>query len=395
MKKSVCARVCAGFAGVLVAGALSMGVLATPAYADDALISPQATYTLDNGTKVDGTRNEAYAKQVITLVNQERAKAGLPALKADTELTENAMMRATECTVVFGHTRPDQSQWWTINEARCNGENIAKGQLSPAQVVSSWMNSQTHRDNILNKDFKYIGVGCFTKGNTTYWVQLFSVTAPKGSASATTPSKPSQNKVTGTWKKSGSRWWYSFSNGTYPVAWRQIDGKWYYFDQSGWMQTGWKKIGGSWYYLSSSGAMLTGWAKINSSWYYLTQSGAMATGWAQVGGKWYYLNSSGVMATGWAKVGGSWYYLNGSGVMCTGWQKIGGSWYYLKASGAMATGWAQVGGKWYYLNSSGVMQANKWISGTYWVGSNGVMATNAWVDGGRYYVNGSGVWTRR
>lgn len=411
MRKPKHLSACAGFAGVLVAAALCVGVSAAPAYADDAQIVPQATYTTESGTKVEGTRNTSYANQVITIVNQERAKAGLPALKADSELNENAMMRATECAVVFDHKRPDGSQWWTINEERCNGENIAKGQLTPAQVVASWMNSQTHRDNILSKDFKYIGVGCFTKGNNTYWVQLFSVTAPKGGTTTNKPSattkpstttKPSQTqtptqsqKVNGTWKKSGNRWWYAYSNGSYARGWKQIDNKWYCFDASGWMLTGWAKIGGSWYYLNSSGAMVTGWLKINSTWYYLNSSGAMLTGWAQVGGKWYYLNSSGVMATGWTKVSGSWYYLNSSGVMCTGWQKIGSSWYFLKSSGAMATGWAQVGGKWYYLNSSGVMQSSKWISGTYWVGSNGVMATNTWVDGGRYYVGGNGAWIRR
>ena len=378
MRKSFQACACAGFAGVLVAAALSVGAVATPAYADDSLISPQATYTIDTGAKVDGTYNDSYAKEVITLVNQERAKAGLPALVADTELSGNAKTRAAECAVNFSHTRPNGKQWYTINEQRCNGENIAQGQPTPAQVVANWMTSKTHRENILNKNFKYIGVGCFTKGNNTYWVQIFSASAPSGTTtnkpSATT--KPSQTQSnTGTWKASGNRWWYSYSNGSYARGWQQISGKWYYFDNSGWMLTGWAKVNGSWYYLNSSGAMVTGWLKINSTWYCLNSSGAMVTGWTQVGGKWYYLSSSGAMATGWAKVGGSWYYLNSSGVMCTGWQKIGGSWYY--------------------LNSSGVMQSNKWISGTYWVGSNGVMATNAWVDGGRYYVGGNGAWIRR
>ncbi|MEY8562423.1 CAP domain-containing protein [Eggerthellaceae bacterium 3-80] len=216
-----------------------------------------------------------------------------------------------------------------------------------------------------------------------------SSTNKPGSSATTKPSTPT--KVTGSWKQSSGRWWYSYSNGTYAKGWKQISGTWYYFNASGWMLTGWQKIGGSWYYLKSSGAMATGWQKVSGSWYYLHSSGAMATGWIQVGGSWYYLNSSGSMLTGWQKIGGSWYYLKSSGAMATGWIQLGGSWYYLKSSGAMATGWLKVGGTWYYLRSSGAM-ATGWLqlSGKwYYLYSSGAMAHNRWV--GNYYFDGSGV----
>ena len=100
----------------------------------------------------------------------------------------------------------------------------------------------------------------------------------------------------GRWVKSGSRWWFKDSDGSYPSnGWEKIDKVWYYFDSSGWMQTGWVKDG-SWYYLDSSGAMKTGWVKDNGSWYYLDSSGAMKTGWFTVSGKWYYAYSSGALA---------------------------------------------------------------------------------------------------
>ncbi|WP_420840396.1 CAP domain-containing protein [Adlercreutzia agrestimuris] len=194
-----------------------------------------------------------------------------------------------------------------------------------------------------------------------------SSTNKPGSSASTKPSTPA--KVTGSWKQSSGRWWYSYSNGTYAKGWKQISGTWYYFNTSGWMLTGWQKLGGSWYYLKSSGAMATGWQKVGSSWYYLRSSGAMATGWIQVGGTWYYLNSS--------------------GSMLTGWQKIGGAWYYLRSSGAMATGWLQLSGKWYYLYSSGAMAFNRWVGNYYFDGS-GVMVTSRWV--GNYYVGPDGRW---
>ena len=101
----------------------------------------------------------------------------------------------------------------------------------------------------------------------------------------------------GRWVRSGSRWWFKGSDGSYPSnGWDKIDKVWYYFDSAGWMQTGWVKDSGNWYYLGSSGAMKTGWLKDNGSWYYLDGSGAMKTGWFTVSGKWYYAYSSGALA---------------------------------------------------------------------------------------------------
>ena len=104
---------------------------------------------------------------------------------------------------------------------------------------------------------------------------------------------------TGTWKKSedGTKWWYSYSDGTYPTTWAKIDGKWYLFDGNGYMLTGWEQKDGNWYYFWSSGEMVTGWVNLNGSFYYLSESGAMKTGWIQDKDKWYYLYSNGQMAS--------------------------------------------------------------------------------------------------
>ena len=103
-------------------------------------------------------------------------------------------------------------------------------------------------------------------------------------------------RQSGSWVKSGSRWWFKHNDGSYTInGWEKINRSWYRFDNSGWMQTGWVKDG-SWYYLDNSGAMKTGWLKDNGSWYYLQDSGAMKTGWMKVAGKWYYAYSSGALA---------------------------------------------------------------------------------------------------
>lgn len=157
---------------------------------------------------------------------------------------------------------------------------------------------------------------------------------------------------TGAWKKSGSLWWYRYSDGTYPKSGIvSIDGAKYCFDASGWMQTGWKKVSGSWYYFSSSGKMSVGWVKSGSSWYWLDKS---------------------------------------TGKMKTGWLTEGGSKYFLKSDGSMATGWQKVGQLWYWFNSSGRMARSRWV-GNYYVGSNGAMLTNALTPDG-YRVLANGCW---
>ena len=240
----------------------------------------------------------------------------------------------------------------------------------------------------------------------------------------------------GKWVKSGSRWWYRYTNGSYAVGLKKIGSATYYFDSNGWMKTGWQhatgnsdwyyfagsgamktgwlKTGGKWYYLNSSGKMLTGkqtisgknyllnssgamhtgWKQEGSSWYYYNSSGAMAKGWAKVKNKWYYLDpSSGVMKTGLYKVGNSTYYSNSSGKMITGWQKISNKWHYFAGSGAMKTGWLKTGGKWYYLDSDGEMLSGKvLVSGKiYYLRSSGAMVTGWNYEGGGWcYYNRSG-----
>lgn len=121
-----------------------------------------------------------YVIQVLNLVNSERAKAGLPALKLDTDITAAANVRAKEIKKSFSHTRPNGSSFSTALKEQGvsfigSGENIAWGQISPEQVMDGWMNSDGHRANILNKNFKNIGIGYYQDANgRNYWVQLFT-----------------------------------------------------------------------------------------------------------------------------------------------------------------------------------------------------------------------------
>ena len=111
-------------------------------------------------------------------------------------------------------------------------------------------------------------------------------------------SQTTYSKSSGSWIKSGSRWWYKHSDGSYTTnGWEQINGTWYYFDNEGWMKTGWIKEYGKWYYLDDSGAMKTGLQTIGGNEYYLSTSGAMQTGWHNIGDDTYFFADSGARQT--------------------------------------------------------------------------------------------------
>lgn len=131
-------------------------------------------------------------------------------------------------------------------------------------------------------------------------------------------SQTTYSKSSGSWIKSGSRWWYKHSDDSYTTnGWEKIGSTWYYFDSEGWMKTGWIKEYGKWYYLDDSGAMKTGWCWVSGSWYYLNTSGVMQTGLQTINGKQYYLSSSGDMQVGWHNIGDDTYFFATSGARQT------------------------------------------------------------------------------
>ncbi|ROR30826.1 uncharacterized protein YkwD [Mobilisporobacter senegalensis] len=126
----------------------------------------------------NGDYNANYANEVLTLVNQERSKAGLSPLKMNTAASNAAKVRAKEIVSKFDHTRPNgQSPFTALDAAgvsyRTAGENIAYGQQTPSAVMNGWMNSSGHRANILKSSFKEIGIGAYYQNGKYYWVQLF------------------------------------------------------------------------------------------------------------------------------------------------------------------------------------------------------------------------------
>ena len=119
-----------------------------------------------------------YETAILSLVNAERAKYGLSALKLDTALSRVAQAKAQDLhdNHYFAHESPTYGTPFEMMRAfgisyRSAGENIAMGYASPQAVMTGWMNSEGHRANILNNSYTTLGVGYVSDGN--YWVQMF------------------------------------------------------------------------------------------------------------------------------------------------------------------------------------------------------------------------------
>ena len=124
------------------------------------------------------TATENFPMEVLRLVNKERAKVGADPLVFAKDLAASAYVRAVELPQKFSHTRPNGTKCFTAMPTRGHilGENLAGGQTTPKQVVQAWMDSKTHRDNILNKQYKELGVVYYYQANSQYkhyWVQHF------------------------------------------------------------------------------------------------------------------------------------------------------------------------------------------------------------------------------
>lgn len=132
----------------------------------------------DKENTSDSSEVSAFEKEVLELTNAERTKAGLSPLTLDTELSKVARIKSQDMKDknYFSHTSPtygspfDMMKQFGISYTSA-AENIAQGQKTPKEVVEAWMNSQGHRENILNAKYTHIGIGHVSEGN--YWTQMF------------------------------------------------------------------------------------------------------------------------------------------------------------------------------------------------------------------------------
>lgn len=125
--------------------------------------------------------------QVLNLTNAFRAENGLPPLSLNPQLAIAAETHSNNMAQqdFFSHTGADGSSAGDRAQdagysSSFVGENIAAGYSTPEAVVQGWIDSQGHRENLLNPDYEEIGIGYVLLDNDTgtvnynhYWTQVF------------------------------------------------------------------------------------------------------------------------------------------------------------------------------------------------------------------------------
>ena len=144
------------------------------------LVGNTSAFATDVTVSVTCRLNQASAAEVLNIVNSERAKVGSPALVWDADLERVAMQRAAELAGYFTHTRPNGHDCFqALNEFgisgnySANGENIAYGPIKPFDVMTLWMNSEGHKQNILSTDYNCIGIAKIEQNGLNIWIQFF------------------------------------------------------------------------------------------------------------------------------------------------------------------------------------------------------------------------------
>jgi len=133
-----------------------------------------------SGSNSSSSKADSYAAKVLELTNQERASAGCKALTMNATLSKAAQGHSEDMAEndYFDHTGQDgRSPFDRMADAgyefSAAAENIAMGQQTPAAVMDAWMNSEGHRENILNCTYTEMGLGYAVGGGSPYWTQTF------------------------------------------------------------------------------------------------------------------------------------------------------------------------------------------------------------------------------
>ena len=150
----------------------------TAARRSDAVPSDGMVYIEPNlaalaGELAGSAESQLAAKAAFDQINSQRASAGLSALTWSSGLEQASAVRAVEASQVWSHNRPDGSEYWTVNSNLVYGENLAKGYSSAGEAVTAWMNSMSHRDNILFPSFKSGAIAIHVVNGQWYWANEF------------------------------------------------------------------------------------------------------------------------------------------------------------------------------------------------------------------------------
>ncbi len=142
--------------------------------------NPNASPAPSTGTQQPSGDLSQDERTLLDLINQERANNKLSPLQADAELMKVARLKANDMVQnnYFSHYSPTYGSPFDMMRQfgitfKSAAENIA-GNSTIQGAVTSWMNSEGHRTNILNSSYNYSGIGIAKSGKYGYvFVQMF------------------------------------------------------------------------------------------------------------------------------------------------------------------------------------------------------------------------------
>jgi uncharacterized protein YkwD len=122
--------------------------------------------------------------QIVEMTNSQRSSAGLSPLTVNEQLNQAALAKANHMFAndYWAHVAPDGTNpWFFIRNAgyaySVAGENLARDFADAGSIVDAWMNSETHRANIVHQKYTEIGIavvdGKLGGVETTLVVQMF------------------------------------------------------------------------------------------------------------------------------------------------------------------------------------------------------------------------------
>lgn len=125
---------------------------------------------------IAGTAYYDEARSLLTMVNDLRASLGIAPLAFNMQLEDLALLRAAETSIYWSHMRPDGSYLYETDR-NVDGENIQSGIAKAETVFNTWLNSPGHYENMVNPEYKSIGIGAYASIHgepARWWAQVFS-----------------------------------------------------------------------------------------------------------------------------------------------------------------------------------------------------------------------------
>jgi len=152
-----------------------------------------------------GYSSEITTQKVLDQTNQQRSKLGLPSLKYNSLLSQSAAQKAQDMFAnnYWAHTSPSGTTPWNFfknvgYKYSVAGENLARDFYDTESLMKAWMNSPTHKENIINSKYQEIGIGVVngTLGGikTTLVVQHFAT--PVAQISSNQQKTKPESKIT-------------------------------------------------------------------------------------------------------------------------------------------------------------------------------------------------------